>query len=217
MDQQSIALTGLTKHLQVNSNEEKRMLDTLHQQLSNSLIDNEISALKGISFAHEGTDFFTDTPQTFATSNVDVQGAPAKQKPSHRVFIRDTPIRNTQIKTSVPAWAAGAAVDKTIGPFISNDGRKLWYDFYPFEELVALYVDGQIDPVLLFHITVFRRVFDKIPFVTNSASSYTLTGNIIWIKLIRGWCPNVPCRAMLLQRRFTALPARSLARHWQIL
>jgi len=125
MDQHSVALTGLTKHLEVNSNEEKKMLDALHQQLSNSLIDNEISALKGISFSHEGTDFFTDTAQLAATENADVQRASAKQKLSHRVFIRDTPVRNAQVKTSIPAWAAGAAVDKTIGPFISNDGKYL--------------------------------------------------------------------------------------------
>ncbi len=181
MDQQPVALTGLTKHLEVNSAEEKKMLDALHQQLSNSLIDNEISALKGISFAHEGTDFFTDTAQSVATANADVQRVSPKQKLSHRVFIRDTPVRNTQIKTSVPSWAAGAAVDKTIGPFISKDGRKLWYDFYPFEELIALYVQGNSSPVLLFHISTFRRFFENIPFVTELMSSYQITGNTIWI------------------------------------
>ena len=182
MDQQQNALTDLTKHLLVNSNEEKKMLDALHQQLSNSLIDESATDLKGISFAHEGTDFFADKDQPAKGSNEDAQNVSAlKNNRTHRVFIRDTPIRNAQVKTSVPAWAAGAAVDKTIGPFTNKDGRKLWYDFYPFEELIALYVQGNTNPVLLFHISTFRRFFENIPFVNQSTTSYQLTGNTIWI------------------------------------
>ena len=139
MDQEQTASTSLTKHLLVNSIEEKKMLDALHQQLANSLIDNEIPSLKGMQFAHEGADFFSEKNQPTTAANADAESVSAlQQNRSHRVFIRDTPIRSSQIKSSIPSWAAGAAVDKTIGPFISNDGRKLWYDFYPFEELVEL-------------------------------------------------------------------------------
>jgi len=143
MNQQPIATaSGITRYLQVNSDEEKKLLDTLHQQLSNTFIDKNIPALKGIAFTHEGINFFADLPQSEPVSNADTASASTKSKPTHRVFVRDTPVRSAQIKTSVPSWAVGAAVDKTIGPFISNDGRKLWYDFYPFEELIALYVQG---------------------------------------------------------------------------
>src|SRR5690348_626386 len=151
------AAAGITEQLQVNSDEEKKLLDTLHQQLSNALIDDNIPALKGIAFAHEGTDFFGVQPQEAPIEKSNTASVSAK--PTHRVFVRDTPVRNAQLKTSVPSWAVGAKVDKTIGPFINKDGRRLWYDFYPIEELIALYVDGQPNPVLLFHISVFRRIF----------------------------------------------------------
>jgi hypothetical protein len=175
MNRQPIALT---KNLQITSDQEKKMLDALHEQLSNSLIDENIAALQGVWFAHERTDFFGDTSQSAAT---DASKVSAKQSVSHRVFVRDTPVRNAQLKTSVPSWATGAAVDKTIGPFINKDGRKLWYDFYSIEELIALYVQGNPNPVLLFHISTFRRFFENIPFVNELMSSYQLIGDSIWI------------------------------------
>ncbi len=182
MNFKEVSFDNITKQLQVNSDSERKMLDALHQQLSTSLIGNDIPALKGMSFIHEEQNIFSEKEQSIKASSAVAESISAtKEKPTQRLFIRDTPIRNTQIKTSVPSWAAGAAVDKTIGPFLSNDGRKLWYDFYKFEELIALYVQGNNEPVLLFHTSVFRRLFDNIPFVSGLASSYNLTGNTIWI------------------------------------
>ncbi|MEP6465564.1 MAG: hypothetical protein ABJB05_04635 [Parafilimonas sp.] len=179
---QKVSLTDITKHLDITSAEEQKMLDALHQQLSSALIDNEITALKGVSFSHENTNFFANAQQDVKASNAAAESISApKENPSHKVFIRDTPIRNAQVKTSVPQWAVGAAVDKTIGPFINKDGRRLWYDFYPIEELIALYVQGNANPVLLFHTSVFRRLFENIPFVNQSMTSYQLNGNTIWI------------------------------------
>ena len=34
------------------------------------------------------------------------------------------PVRTTQMNGSVPLWAGGAAVEKTLGPFLSKDGRQ---------------------------------------------------------------------------------------------
>src|SRR3954466_11392326 len=93
---------GITKHLQINSGEEQNMLNELHQQLSNSLIDDNLIALKGVSFAHERTDFFAAKEKSTTASNADAKNISAsEEKPTHRIFIRDTPVRNTQIKTSV--------------------------------------------------------------------------------------------------------------------
>ena len=61
------------------------------------------------------------------------------------------------------------------------DGRQFWYDFYPIEELIALYIQGTASPVMLFHISVFKRIIEHLPFFTNTSNSYTLTGNTVWI------------------------------------
>src|SRR5690606_21571455 len=49
-------------------------------------------------------------------------------EPTLKPFVRDVPVRTTQIKTSVPAWAAGAKVEKTIGPLVREDGRLVLID-----------------------------------------------------------------------------------------
>src|SRR5690348_13601953 len=96
------AAAGITEQLQVNSDEEKKLLDTLHQQLSNALIDDNIPAIKGIAFAHESTDFFGPKSQPESTENAGA--ASVLEKPAYRVFVRDAPVRNAQLKTSVPSW-----------------------------------------------------------------------------------------------------------------
>ena len=90
------------------------MICTSH--LSTAIIDENATALKGISLAHENKIFFpgeeTQASQTSQPSST--------EKATHKVFIRDTPLRTTQITTAIPNWGAGAAIDKTVGPFVSS-------------------------------------------------------------------------------------------------
>lgn len=49
-----------------------------------------------------------------------------------RIFRRELPVRTTQLPGSVPAWAAGASVARTLGPFVDGVGRRFWFDVYQF-------------------------------------------------------------------------------------
>ncbi len=179
------AISRLSSFIETKTNQQKETLQDLHKQLAASLIDEDAVNSTGIQFSFQnGSDFSAQTPQTEAAQAFQTsvqQALQSNPKPAHRVFVRDVPVRSAQIKTSVPSWAAGSAPDKTLGPFTTVDGRQLWYDFYPFEELISLYVQGNPEPVLLFHISTFRRFFDALPFVGEASNSYKLWGNTIWI------------------------------------
>ena len=179
------AITRISSSVEASTILQKQALQTLHQQLASSLIDEDIANVSGIQYSFQNAASFAsqtsqgEAGQDFQTSIQ--QAIDNNAKPTHRVFVRDVPVRNVLLKTSVPSWAAGSAPDKTLGPFTSTDGRQLWYDFYPFEELIALYVEGNSSPVLLFHISTFRRFFDNLPFIGGSETSYQIVGNTVWI------------------------------------
>ena len=102
--------------------------------------------------------------------------------PDLRVFVRDVPVRTTQIPGSVPTWAGGAAVAETLGPFTSKDGRRIWYDFYKITQLVALYVQGRPDPAILFNVSLAKKSLHiDLPAVVDALTVYHLVPDSVWI------------------------------------
>jgi hypothetical protein len=55
-----------------------------------------------------------------------------------RIFRRDAPLPSVEIAGSSPAWAAGAAIDRTLGPFLTPEGRRVWFDVYRFARFVPV-------------------------------------------------------------------------------
>ena len=49
-------------------------------------------------------------------------------RPAARVFRRELPFITSQIPGSVPTWAAGVARAETIGPFLDELARPIWFD-----------------------------------------------------------------------------------------
>ncbi len=180
-------LSGLSGHLQISNREDEKNLDRLQEILSETVLDQEAALSKSNSFSFEKSDLLFKekiTPERLSRlSKLSERIAARKKDPEFRVFVREVPVRSTQIYGSVPSWAGGAAVDKTIGPFLNKDGRRLWFDFYKIEKLVALYFQGKPDPVLLFNVSLFRRFIDRnLPLVTDLLHSYQLPPGSIWIK-----------------------------------
>lgn len=53
-----------------------------------------------------------------------------------RISRRNVPLRSSAVPGSVPPFAAGRAVDRTLGPFIDFDGRLVWFDiFWPVHQV----------------------------------------------------------------------------------
>ena len=61
-------------------------------------------------------------------------------------------------------------LERSLGPFVNRDGRRLWFDFFRIEKLVALYVQGVPEPALLFKIrTGFRFIDINLPLSADAA------------------------------------------------
>jgi hypothetical protein len=179
-------LSSLTGHLVVENRRDEDALHALHHELSRALTRADLAAAKDRDFSVEGSDlFFPDAvaPQqrsrlTNLAERIAARTAPAEL----RVFVRDVPVRTTQMLGSVPLWAGGAAVEKTMGPFLSKDGRRLWFDFFRITRLVALYVAGRPDPAILFDVSLTKHHHGAgLPPVVDALTVYHLIPDSVWI------------------------------------
>ena len=88
----------------------------------------------------------------------------------YKVFRREVPVRTSQYEASVPKWAAGQAVDHTIGPFIDNFGKWYWFDFFK----------------VVHHVTVARGsdLFIQVPIrgFLFPQQHYNLVAGSVWIR-----------------------------------
>ncbi|MDG1276723.1 MAG: hypothetical protein P8O16_05535 [Algoriphagus sp.] len=107
-----------------------------------------------------------------------------EKEPNTKVFVREIPIRTSQIKSSVPAWAVGAKVDKTIGPITRVDGLQVFLDVYRVEKLIALRKQNTNEPFIL-----FKSSFTKPRFQTLNAppievlDSYKVLSGTVWVQV----------------------------------
>lgn len=143
----------LTGHLHTNTEAEEQTLNTVQEKIASSLVQQSISATNQ-QFSFAGSDFFfrqnIKSGRLAKLDDIVSQTLQKKEASDLRVFVRDVPVRTTQVKGSVPAWAAGATPVHTAGPFKNKEGRQVWFDFYRIEKLIALYIQGQTSPVILF-------------------------------------------------------------------
>src|SRR5215813_11736544 len=184
--QRRTLLGSVTGHLVAASPQQEKEIQSLYSSLSRSILTEDIRQIKGTRFAFENSDLFSDeniprqrlnTLQAIAERSV-AEGA----EPEFRVFLREVPVRSTQLHASLPLWAGGAAVDHSIGPLTNRDGRHFWFDFFRIEKLVALYVQGNPYPALLFKIkTGVQFMGANLPLAAEAAPTYKLDAGSVWI------------------------------------
>jgi hypothetical protein len=79
----------------------------------------------------------------------------------YRVNRREVPFLSSQTPRSVPAWAAGQRVEKTLGPFKDASGKLFWFDFYRIKRQLkiarkiasAVFLSVPVDDILRAHRT----------------------------------------------------------------
>src|SRR5690242_6009483 len=188
-------LRRISGHLSGGVAREDVRLQTLYKSLSRSLLPEDVQQLKASRFSFESAEIFSAEgvpPEVADNWRAVAEAAARNKRPEYRVFVREVPVRSALWQLSVPDWAAGAAVEHTIGPFTGKDGRQCWFDFYRIEQLFALYLQGKSDPALLFNTTIVRRIIDaSLPALTDAGTSYNLLAGSIWI-YARLLAPNTP-------------------------
>ena len=165
-------LPSFASRLLSNTPQREREIQGLDQLLSRSLLRDDVPQL-------------FDPPDVFAEPVTEVVAAEARiepeEQPEFRALIREVPIRSTQVDASIPLWAAGAAVDRTIGPLTATDGRQLWFDFLRIEKLVALYIQNRSTPSLLFNVRSGIFISPLLPLNATPSTTYRLRAGSIWI------------------------------------
>lgn len=189
-------LAGVSGHFEVTSPQDERSIQSLQETLARVLPGEDITTIKTSFFSVENSDlFFTDTIAPHQLTRLqELVGRGLKEAGSAdlRVFVREVPVRSTQMKGSVPLWAGGAALEKTIGPFHSKDGRKIWFDFFRIERLIALYIEGRPDPAILFNVSLLRRfIIHTLPPVIEPLTKYKLLPDSVWVNS-EIFAPNAP-------------------------
>lgn len=170
-------LRQLAGHLEIDAEDQRRDFDLLCRTLRESTLPGGTRRPNHGDFSIAKADLFFD--ETIPKARLDVLDTLAtrieerEEPPRTLVFVREVPIREPLLHASVPAWAAGAQVSRTIGPFTHKDGRQLWFDFLPIATLTALYVQGNPDPILLYRAQ--RRAPSAVP------TEITLAAGSLWI------------------------------------
>lgn len=170
----------LSGHFDTASPQDQRAVEQLQQQLVRILGHDDLSSVRHQFFSIDGSDlFFSEaipSPQRARLSQlVESVELIGDRAPELRVFVRNVPVRSTLIPGSTPAWAAGASVAQTLGPFTGVDGRPYWFDFFRITRLVALYVQESSEPALLFNAEVTPSL------VANARTAHKLVPDSIWI------------------------------------
>ena len=199
MDTQRLKTTlrGIAGHLVIETKEQQRNFKRLQKSLTKSFLPDDVSQLKRTDFSIEKADLFFD--EKISRENLEAldsladRTADRQDDAKFRFFVREVPVREQLIHGSVAEWAAGAEVDHSVGPFINKDGRQFWYDFFRVENLIALYMQGIAEPVLLFKPRRRRRSRTDIdlPLRINLARRYFIANSSIWINS-RFLAPNAP-------------------------
>lgn len=165
--------TNFSSRLLSNTPQRAREIQGLDQLLSRSLLRDDVPQL------FDPPDLFAEEPVTEVLA-AEARTHPEEQ-PEFRALIREVPIRSTQVDASIPLWAAGAAVDRTVGPLTATDGRQLWFDFLRIEKLVALYIQNRSTPSLLFNVRSGIFISPLLPLNAAPSTTYQLRAGSIWI------------------------------------
>ena len=120
MNQEQITamVAQLTGQLQASTKAEEKNLHQLQDAIATALVHQDSSGIRKQDFIFERSDLFS-THNVVGKRLVNLQNSVRdivknKKAPSEQVFVRNVPIRSTQILSSVTLESAGARV-RTMG------------------------------------------------------------------------------------------------------
>ncbi|PZR26571.1 MAG: hypothetical protein DI535_13610 [Citrobacter freundii] len=187
-------LASVIGHLHTPTAQDEQEFSKLTDLLGSTLLDEDPETVSNQEFSFQSSDIFFSqniSPKRLINIKDTVEKIRSKQEDGKelKVFVRDTPVRTTQLPGSKPAWAAGAKVIDTVGPIINADGRQIWFDFYRIEKLIALYIQGQAKPAILFKASFSSRIIK--PTNPELTKQYTIVPGSVWIqaKLLTSGAP----------------------------
>lgn len=89
---------------------------------------------------------------------------------------RELPILSTQHENSLPRWASGRTIERTLGPFRDRLGRDIWFDVFRIVRQVRLVRSTGGAPFITLPLSLFARVLPR-----PTPSHYDLPAGSVWI------------------------------------
>lgn len=182
-------LTEIFSQLQANDSREKKSITEGIPILAKALQHQSIADIQSEKLTVHSADFFFQNriskPDKIKIEEIskEVTRVKVAAEPETKVFVREVPIRTSQVKKSVPEWAVGAKVDKTIGPITRVDGLQVYVDVYKVEKLIALRKQGTNEPLIFFKAKFSKPKVQPV----NSppvevTENYSLVAGSVWVK-----------------------------------
>ncbi|WP_111671103.1 hypothetical protein [Algoriphagus litoralis] len=186
-DQLNALLADLFGHFQLNTAQETKLWNEGLPLMAKNLLAEDGQKLKADSFSFERTQLFAydrikpaqmeKIRQVAETVNV------KESEPELKAFVREVPIKSTQIGRSVPSWAAGAKIEKTIGPLVKDDGRIVAIDFYRVVKLIGIYQQNSPLPVILFQAQFQDRKVKPVNAPPIEVTkNYAVVAGSVWVR-----------------------------------
>ncbi len=176
-------ILNITKNLIADSPDSQLMLDELQKNLSDVIV-NQVSDIIQPGFVFEQADDFNISEEK--VKNLKIAKSKIKtdndeEMPDFTVFLREAPLRSSQIKNSTSKANLGSRISKTLGPFKDFKGKEIFFDFIKVEKLIPLYFDGDAQPALLFKASFLKKKFIIGKSVPELSKTYKVNPNSIWI------------------------------------
>ncbi|MEA2600136.1 MAG: hypothetical protein QOF89_1128 [Acidobacteriota bacterium] len=147
-------LAALSANLCAETKQQRKALARLQTMLGLSRLGDGLAGSVARELSVERASW--DVPAGEVQGRERLAAAEAGEVPQFRVFRREAPLAAPTLDLTTPAWGRGAAVAETLGPFPSLDGRLFWFDFFPLVRLVPVYLEGEAQPAMLFHLRQLR-------------------------------------------------------------
>jgi hypothetical protein len=181
-------LASLSANLCAETKQERKALARLQTMLRRSRLGEELSGSVARELSVERASWYA--PEAVAVEQGRERiatGEAAEEIPQFRVFRREAPLTAPTLDVTTPAWGRGAAIAETLGPFPSLDGRLFWFDFFPLVRLVPVYLAGDAQPALLFHLRQLRLSLGDLLPIDEALRflrrrRYDLGRSSIWIR-----------------------------------
>jgi hypothetical protein len=190
-------LSQVVSQLHAETPAQRKKLESALPDLAKALKFQQESSFQAEKLTIQSADFFfsevANKPLQARIDKVSDEAVSEKaEDPNSKIFIREVPLRSSQVAASVPTWAVGAKVEKTIGPIQRVDGRQVFIDVFKVEKLISLRKQGTNEPLIFFKASFNDRKLKAAgapPIeVTNE---YTLVKGSVWVKA-NLFTPNAP-------------------------
>ena len=174
----STLLASLTGQIQTNNTQEEKFLEQVQEKIAQASLQQDPGTIRNQEFIFERSDLFAPTNvEKSRLEKIDkIVGRIKSSIPGNlKVFVRTLPIRTTQVQGSTPVAAAGVRVS-TSGPFKVNTGQDLYFDFVRTEKLIPLYINGWVEPAMLFKANVLVNALS-----IELTKKYFIVPDSVWI------------------------------------